>query len=227
MSGVNANGTAPGAEQGDESEEAREAGRKRAPRTPGSLRRIVRHEGRTLHSHVLWVTRRRNGVGAGHRAFGYAKGQAAMVYGVAFACLVETVGISYLLRELPVLHGVMLVLDVYTLLMVLGLQAAAVTRPHVLAATELRVRRGAAVDLRIPFAEITAVRRGLRTSPERPPGELVLDVGALTNVILELATPLTHTTLLGRTESFSVLHLYAEDPDALVGEVRAATAPTG
>jgi hypothetical protein len=204
---------------------ARATGRRK--RVPGTLRRILRHEGGVLHAHVLWATRRRNGVGPGDRAFGYAKGQAAMVYGVAFACLVETVGISYLLRELPVLHGVMLVLDVYTLLMVLGLQSAAVTRPHVLSATALRVRRGAAVDLRIPFAEITAVRRGLRLSSERPPGELVLDVGALTNVTLELAAPLTRTTLLGRTETFSVLHLYAEDPDALVREVRAAVAAAG
>lgn len=136
----------------------------------GTLGRIVRHEARAMRSLALWAARRTHGVGADGQAFGYARGQAAMVYGIAFACLVETVGISCLLRDLPVAHAVMLVLDVYTLLTILALQSAAVTHPHVLTGRSLRIRRGVTVDLLVPLADLTAVRRELRTSPDHAAG---------------------------------------------------------
>ncbi|MGX2997500.1 hypothetical protein JNUCC64_25110 [Streptomyces sp. JNUCC 64] len=198
----------------------------REPRVPGAFRRIVAHEARTLVSHGLWLTRRRNGVRPGDRAFGYARSQAALVYGLAFVCLVETVGLAYLLRNLPVLHTVTLVLDVYTVVTVLGMQTAAVTRPHVLSGTGLRVRQGALVDVRIPLTQVTAVRERLRTSDGRVPGELAVTVGALTNVTVELAAPLTRITPLGRTDRFSVVHLYADDPAALATALRSALPPT-
>ncbi|MCX4663552.1 hypothetical protein [Streptomyces uncialis] len=190
----------------------------------GTLGRIVRHEARAMRSLALWAARRTHGVGVDGQAFGYARGQAAMVYGITFACLVETVGISYLLRDLPVAHAVMLVLDVYTLLTILALQSAAVTHPHVLTGRSLRIRRGVTVDLLVPLADLTAVRRELRTSPDRRPGELTLDIGALTNVTVELAAPVTRTTLLGRTERITTVRLYAEDPDALARELRSRQA---
>ncbi|MFJ4768780.1 hypothetical protein ACIP88_06660 [Streptomyces uncialis] len=196
-------------------------GRGAATRTP---RRIIRHEVRAMRSLVLWAARRTHGVGADGRAFGYARGQAAMVYGIAFACLVETVGISYLLRDLPVAHAVMLVLDVYTLLTILALQSAAVTHPHVLTGHSLRIRRGVTVDLLVPLADLTAVRRELRTSPDRRPGTLTLDIGAITNVTVELAAPVTRITLLGRTERITTVRLYAEDPDTLAHELRSRQA---
>ncbi|MEU0686696.1 hypothetical protein [Streptomyces uncialis] len=189
-----------------------------------TLRRIIRHEARAVRSLVLWAARRTHGVGADGQAYGYARGQAAMVYGIAFACLVETVGISYLLRDLPVAHAVMLVLDVYTLLTILALQSAAVTHPHVLTGHSLRIRRGVTVDLLVPLADLTAVRRELRTSPDRRPGELTLDIRAITNVTVELAAPVTRTTLLGRTERITTVRLYAEDPDGLTRELRSRQA---
>ncbi|MER5494309.1 hypothetical protein [Streptomyces sp. NPDC002490] len=194
-------------------------------RVPGTFGRTARHEVRVLASYVRWLGRRPQGIGAGDRPFGYARGQAAMVYGIAFACLVETVGLVYLLREHPVAHAVVLVLDVYTVVMVLGLQAAAVARPHVLSDEALRVRRGAALDVRVPRAEVVAVHRRLRTSDRPEPGELSVDVGAITNVTLELGAPLTRTTLFGRVERFSVVHLYAEEPDDLVRALRSGPGP--
>lgn len=189
-------------------------------------RGLVRHELRLFASLLLWVTRRTHGTRDG-RPFGYARGQGAMMWGFAFVCVVETAGMAVLLRGWPLVHAVVLVLDVYTVLMVVGLHAAGVTRPHILDSTHLRVRNGAHVDLRIPLADIAAVRRELRTTHERAEGELNLAVGAQTDVTIELAAPVPHFTLLGRERRVRLVRLHADDPDALARALtRARTVPS-
>ncbi|WP_338695999.1 hypothetical protein V2W30_11925 [Streptomyces sp. Q6] len=187
----------------------------------GALRLLAGHELRMLGSLGRWVARRRHGVPAGASAFGYARGQAAMMYGFAFVCVVESVGMAVLLRDHPVLHRVVLALDVYTVVMVLGLQAAAVTRPHVVTADALRVRRGAQVDLWIPVDRIAAVRRENRYTHTPCDGELNLDVGARTSITLELAEPVRHVTVLGRAKDVRVVRLHAEEPERLARTLRA------
>ncbi|MZD06577.1 hypothetical protein GTW43_15945 [Streptomyces sp. SID5785] len=183
---------------------------------PERARRLVGHELRILASFALWVTRRRHGVPAGARAFAYARGQAVMMYAFAFVCVVETFGMWALLRDYPTLHRVTMVLDVYTVVMVLGLHAASVTRPHVVTAQALHVRRGAHVDLRIPVERIASVRRENRFTHTPCDGELNLDVGAQTSITVELTEPVRHLTLLGRAREVGVVRLHAEDPDRLV-----------
>ncbi|WP_420037867.1 hypothetical protein ACN2WE_12695 [Streptomyces sp. cg28] len=163
----------------------------------------------------MWVARRRHGVPAGAGAFSYARGQAVMMYALVFVCVVESCGMWVLLRGLPVLHAVVTVLDVYTVLMFLGLHAAAVTRPHVVTADALRVRRGAQVDLRIPFERIARVRRESRFTHTPADGELNLDVGAHTSLTVELDEPVRHFSFFGRAREVRVVRLYAEDTDAL------------
>ncbi|MFH9962821.1 hypothetical protein ACH4PR_15735 [Streptomyces mirabilis] len=189
-------------------------------------RTLVRHELRLFASLLLWVTRRTHGTDDG-RPFGHARGQGAMMWGLTFVCVVETAGMAVLLRGWPAVHAVVLVLDVYTVLMVVGIHAAGVTRPHVLDATHLRVRDGAHADLRIPLANIAAVRRELRTTHEPAEGELNLAVGAQTDVTLELAVPVPHFTFLGRERRVRLVRLHADDPDELARALtRARTAPS-
>ncbi|WP_369388858.1 hypothetical protein AB5J72_15645 [Streptomyces sp. CG1] len=156
------------------------------------------------------------------RAFGYARGQGATTAALVFVCVVETLGVSVLLRGMPTAHDVLLVLDVSTVLLVIGLHAACVVRPHVLTGEALRVRYGAHVDLRIPLDAITAVRRETRSTHRPAQGALDLAVGSQTSVTLELAEPVTHLTLLGRRKDVSVVRLHADDPG---GVVRALTRP--
>ncbi|MET7972183.1 hypothetical protein ABZW44_03690 [Streptomyces mirabilis] len=189
-------------------------------------RALVRHELRLFASLSLWVTRRTHGTGDG-RPFGYARGQGAMMWGFAFVCVVETAGMAVLLRGWPAVHAVVLVLDVYTVLMVVGMHAACVTRPHILDSTHVRVRNRAHVDLRIPLADIAVVRRELRTTHERAEGELNLAVGAQTDVTLELATPVPHFTFLGRERHIRLVRLHADEPDELARALtRARTVPS-
>ncbi|QTD98211.1 hypothetical protein [Streptomyces cyanogenus] len=177
--------------------------------------RLARHELRLLAGLALWLTRRTHGT-AGGRAFGYARGQGATMPALAFVCLIETAGVAVMLRDQPVAHDVMLVLDGYTVLFVVALHAACAVRPHVLTPDALRVRYGAHVDLRIPLTAIAAVRRESRATHEPAEGTLDLAVGSRTTVTLELAEPVVHTNLLGRGRQVGVVRLYADDTDGLV-----------
>ena len=178
-------------------------------------RALVRHELRLLVSLALWAARRTHGTGGG-RAFGYARGQGPMTAGIAFVCVIETLAMSVLLRDRPAVHTVVLVLDVYTVVLVVALHAASAVRPHVLGPDSLRVRLAARVDLRVPLERIASVRRELRTTHEHAEGELDLAVGSRTSVTLALAEPVTHVTLLGRRREVRVLRLHADDADGLV-----------
>ncbi|MDN0194567.1 hypothetical protein [Streptomyces sp. S.PNR 29] len=176
---------------------------------------LVRHELRLLASLGLWVARRTHGTDGG-QAFGYTRGQGAMMFGFAFVCVIETLTMSVLLRDWPAVHRVMFLLDVYTVVFVVALHAASVVRPHVLGVDALRIRRAVHVDVCIPLARIVSVRRELRTTHERADGELNLAVGARTTVTIELAEPVTHVTFFGRRRDVRAVRFHADDADGLV-----------
>ncbi|WP_210586803.1 hypothetical protein [Streptomyces sp. GESEQ-35] len=182
---------------------------------------LARHELRLLVSLAMWVGRRRHGIGGG-QAFGYAGGQGAMMFGFAFVCVIETVMMSVLLRNLPTVHGVVLILDVYTIVFVIGLHAASVVRPHVLDSGSLRVRNAAHIDLRIPVTQIASVRRELRITHTRTDGELDIPVGSQTDVTLELTEPITHFTFFGRRRDIRLVRFHADDASTLVQAIRQA-----
>ena len=187
---------------------------------------VAGHELRLMMSLWLWVARRRHGVGGG-TAFGYARGEAAMMYGLAFVCVVETVALSVLLADWPAVHAVVLVLDVYTVVFVVALHAASVVRPHVVGDGVLRVRRAVHVDLRIPVERIASVRRELRMTHDAAEGELDLAVGSQTTVTVELDGSLTHVTFLGRPREIRVVRFHADDADGLVRALAGAPSAGG
>ncbi|MEV5353174.1 hypothetical protein [Streptomyces sp. NPDC052693] len=178
---------------------------------------LVRHEGRVLVSLVLWAARRTHGTRGG-TAFGYARGQGAMMAGLAFVCVVETVAMSVLLRDFPAAHAVLLFLDGYGVVVVVGLHASSVVRPHVLDPDRgiLRIRRYVHVDLCVPLERIASVRRELRMTHERADGELGVEVGSQTTITLELTEPVTHVSFLGRRRRVRVVRFHADDADGLV-----------
>ncbi|NJP51518.1 hypothetical protein HCJ93_15935 [Streptomyces sp. SBST2-5] len=184
-------------------------------RVLGAAWGLVRHEVRLLVSLGLWAARRTHGT-AGGTAFGYSRGQGSLMAGFAFVCVVETAAMVYLLRDWPVVERAVFVLDVYGVVIVVGMHAASVVRPHVLYPGALRVRRAGHVDVTVPLERIASVRRELRTTHERAEGELNLPVAAQTSVTIELSEPVTHVTLLGRRRPVRVLRLHADDSAALV-----------
>ncbi|MFJ9241582.1 hypothetical protein [Streptomyces sp. NPDC101776] len=191
---------------------------------PERVARYLAHEGRIMAGLVRWVARRPHGVRGADAVFPHARDRAAMMYGLTFVCVAETVALSFLLARLPVVHAVLLVVDVYTVLFVLGMHAAAVTRPHVLAGGVLRIRQAAHVDLRVPVARIAAVRRETRYTHEKKDGELNLPVGSQTSLTLELTEPVDAPTFLGAPRLVRVIRLHADDPKSLYDAVTRARA---
>ncbi|MFE0643824.1 hypothetical protein ACFW2Y_19755 [Streptomyces sp. NPDC058877] len=193
---------------------------------PEPVLRLLAHEARLLGSLVRWAGRRAHGVESADAVFPHARDQAALMYGFAFVCVVETIGVSYMLADWPVAHAVLLVLDVYTVFFVLGLHAASATRPHTLSGGVLRLRQAAHVDVRVPLDRIATVRREPLFSHEKREGELNLAVGSQTSVTIELAEPVDAPRLLGAPRAVSVLRVHADDPQALYRALtQARTAP--
>ncbi|MEU9857576.1 hypothetical protein [Streptomyces sp. NPDC047974] len=198
---------------------------------PERVLRLIGHELSLMASLGRWVARRPHGTAGAEGVFPHARDQAALMYGFAFVCLVETVGMSWLLAGLPVVHAIVFVLDVYTVLFVLGLHAASVTRPHVLGGGRLRARQAAHVDVEVPLERIAAVRRENRFTHEKKEGELNLAVGSQTSVTLELSEPVEVVGLLGGIRPVTTVRLHADDPKALYEALRdavtrARTAPS-
>lgn len=193
---------------------------------PERVARYVAHEARIMASLVRWVARRPHGVGEADGVFPHARDQAAMAYGLTFVCVAETVALSFLLADWPVVHSVFLVVDVYTVLFVLGMHAAAVTRPHVLAGGGLRVRQAAHVDIRVPVSQISSIRRETLFTHAKKDGELNLAIGSQTSLTIELTEPVNAPKLLGAPRLVRVIRLHADDPKSLYDAVtRARTAP--
>lgn len=201
---------------------------------PVQVRRLLRHELRATASLGWWALRRKHGVRSGDVAAGYTGPQTAMMYGMVFVSVVETVALAFLIPW-PAVHRVVLVLDVYGIVIVLALHAACVTRPHVVGRDgSLRIRYGALFDLVVPPDAVASVRVDRRYPEGRlvsvsEDGVLDLIVGSQTTVTLELARPLPFTRPLGARGAARTLRFHADDPAALVAAVRAAVgdAPAG
>ncbi|MFF9064747.1 hypothetical protein ACF09E_05225 [Streptomyces sp. NPDC014891] len=198
---------------------------------PAPVLRIVGHELRIMACLGRWAARRPHGVEGVDGVFPHARDQAALMYGFAFVCVVETVGLSYLLADWPAVHAVVLVLDVYTVLFVLGLHAAAATRPHTLTGEVLRLRQAAHVDVSVPLGLIASVRHDPVFSHERAEGELNLAVGSQTSLTVELAGPIDVPRFFGPPRPVRLIRFHADDARALhralaPAVTRARTAPS-
>lgn len=203
------------------------AGRREALRSavgtlvPVALRRLVVHEFRALHSLGLWVVRRRHRIPEGALPVPYTEPQTGVMYTFAFVSVLETVVLA-LVIPWPLVHAILLVVDVYGVVVVLAIHAACVTRPHVVEADgSLRLRYGALFDLRVPAAAIAAARVDRRFPGGGPvrvdeDGTLDLAVGSQTTVTVELTEPVEFVRPLGRRGSARTLRFNADDPRAAV-----------
>ncbi|MFD7082827.1 hypothetical protein [Streptomyces sp. NPDC059918] len=195
-------------------------------RAPLPVRRLLAHELRSVASLGRWVLRRPpHGVAGGELSAAYTGPQTAMMYGLLFVSLIETVALSVLIPW-PSVHRVVLVLDVYGVLLVLAMHAACVTRPHVVRRDgSLRIRYGALFDLVVPAEAVASARVDRRYPQGRlvalsDDGVLDLIVGSQTTVTLELNRPLPFTRPLGSRAQARTIRFHADDPRALVAALR-------
>jgi hypothetical protein len=199
---------------------------------PAVARRLVAHEIQSLYSLVLWVLRRRHQVPDGALAVAYTGPQTATMYGLLFVCVIETVLLA-LVIPWPLVHAILLVVDVYGMVMVLSLHAACVVRPHVVGSDgSLRIRYGALFDLYVPAATVAAARVE-RRYPDgglmqlSADGVLDLAVGNQTTVTVELTEPVEFVRPLGARGFARALRFHADDPyETVAALTRVRTDPS-
>ncbi|MFF5262854.1 hypothetical protein ACFY4C_28325 [Actinomadura viridis] len=199
---------------------------------PEKVRRLAGFEARGMASLYLWAARREHGVPAGATAIGYSREERAMALLWLFAMAVETAGVDILLRGIGAPAGLrhaILAIDLYGLLIGLAVQAAGITRPHVVSAAELRVRYAGFFDARIPMDRIAAVRaarnyneQGLINVDE---GRLAVAVASQTNIVVELTEPVTIVRPLGRRAEVTAIRFFADEPEAALQALRTARDP--
>ncbi|WP_128817354.1 hypothetical protein [Streptomyces sp. S063] len=193
---------------------------------PVALRRLIAHEFRALHSLGLWTVRRRHRIPEGARPFSYTEPQTGVMWAFLLVSVVETVVLA-LVIPWPLVHAIVLVVDVYGIVIILALHAASVTRPHLVGADgSLRLRYGALFDLRVPAASIASARVERRF----PDGGLVrvgedgtldLAVGSQTTVTVQLTRPVEFVRPLERRGRARTLRFQADDPRAAVAALMA------
>ncbi|WP_419994527.1 hypothetical protein [Streptomyces boninensis] len=199
---------------------------------PAAVRRLTVHELKLFTSFCRWIARRPpHGVGPGAVPVKYAAGQSFVIWGFFFVSVIETVALA-LIIPWPVVHLIVLVIDIWGIYFIVALHASCAVRPHVVTADGgLHLRYGVLLELRIPADRIVAARTDRRfpdgSGPAlvRDDGSLDLAVASQTTVTVELTEgpPLRFVRPLGKVAEVSgAVRFYADDPASAVAAVSAA-----
>ncbi|EME51364.1 integral membrane protein [Amycolatopsis decaplanina DSM 44594] len=169
----------------------------------------------------LYLRRRKDGVDGDAVAVPYGADGKSIFIVFAVVSAVEA-GLFWLIDFGLVVDLLLLALGVYSALLVFGVYAGTVVRPHVISSREVRVRYSSFYDVRIPRENIAGLRQvkeshdPLKAKPFRDETWLSHDNFYETNLVVELREPITVTRPLGKTETVRVVKFQADDPKAAV-----------
>ncbi|WET79276.1 hypothetical protein P3102_35500 [Amycolatopsis sp. QT-25] len=187
----------------------------------GALRSLVRNESRTMAGLWLYLRGRKDGVGGDAVAVPYGGNGKPIFIVLAVVSAVEA-GLFWLLDFGLIVDLLLLVLGVYSALLMFGVYAGTVVRPHVFSSRELRVRYSSFYDVRIPRDNVVGLRQvqeshdPAKTKAFRDETWVSHDNFYETNLVVELREPITVTRPLGATETVRVVKFQADDPKAAV-----------
>jgi hypothetical protein len=173
--------------------------------------------------------RRRQNVGAGDLALGYARERTPVLVALAGVLCVETAVVGILVPW-PVVHA----LDVLAVLQVLSIAATEVTRPHYLCGDVLILREGPIFEVRVPLASVLAVRterkyhngRTLQLVGQQDSEvpQLNIVVGNQTDLLVTLSEPVTVIESNGTIGRAEIPRFRADEPETAVSAIRRAVA---
>jgi hypothetical protein len=150
------------------------------------------------------------------RAFSYHEknGLIALLYAVLATAVVELVALELLLRARH--HGaanVLLVVDAFAVLWILGFARSVQLRPILVTTDALLVRGGIQWSLDVPLTAIESLAIGRVKAPgQRAPGYLRLTLGP-PHVLITLTRPLVATGAYGSTRTVTRLGFSVDDPN--------------
>jgi hypothetical protein len=187
-------------------------------------RKAIRFELNMWRSLYLWMRRRVSAQRPGDVAVGYAAAISPIIWAFIVLNLIEIPALHIMLpwqkaRFLVDLAGV------YSLFWMLGLLASIKVHPHLVTGTGLRVRYGASVDFTIPWEAIASAGSRIRSlqgnRTVRFEGSTVrIGVGSQTNIDIVLREPLVLPLPKTGGEPVTAVHIYADDPNAFLAEVK-------
>lgn len=178
-----------------------------------------------------WVARRPD-VPAGAVPVGYARGTSGIPIALSIAAGIELIAV-HLLVPWPIVRLVLDLGGLYALLMILGLLAGRIVRPHLLTADALVLRSGPYVCAKVPLGALSEVlcdRRLGSTTAEVVGGDdavLVLGGPDGTSVTLDLAQPVparvpAYPWSESECRAVGAVRIHVDAPDATVALLRDA-----
>jgi hypothetical protein len=154
--------------------------------------------------------------------FSYHKknGYAGILYTLARMSLVEMVAIDFLIRvSHPTAANIVLALDLFAALWLLGFARAVQLRPILVTPKELRLRMGLQWSLDIPMSNISSAEYGrVKAPPKRTPGYLRMTPQP--NVILTLREPMVARGIYGMKRTVQRIGLALDDVKAFETALR-------
>lgn len=192
---------------------------------PRRAARIVTLEFQLWACLLLWVFRRRR---ADASAFSYHK---RSIFGVFLIAALFSSPVEILLFEFLIpwtwLRLLLLIASVYSVIWLVGLYAAQVTRPHRLEAEGLRLHAGMLAEGFIPYIALAEVTCEQRKTPKKSQGlSLSADQSAAyfgidgtTEVALRLSVPQQMRGFVKLTPPVTLVYLAVDEPERFVREV--------
>lgn len=170
----------------------------------------------SIFYYALASWRRKPFVPAGAQGFSYHKknGYAGILYTLARMSLVEMVAIDFLIRvSHPTAANIVLALDLFAALWLLGFARAVQLRPILVTPNELRLRMGLQWSLDVPMSNIASVECGRVKAPaKKTPG--YLRMAPQPNAILRLTSPMTARGVYGMKRTVQQIGLALDDVKA-------------
>src|SRR5699024_6547026 len=187
--------------------------------------RVVASEVHTFASLGRWIARRPD-VPASVIPIGYSRGTLSTPVALSIVAGIELIAV-HLLIPWPIVRLILDLGGLYALLMILGLLAGRIVRPHVLTADALVLRSGPNVCVRVPLDALAQVRcdRQIGSSAAEIVGDdhavLVLAGPDGTSVTLELTRSVsarvpTYPWVTPKWREVSSIRMHVDAPDAAV-----------
>jgi hypothetical protein len=178
---------------------------------------------------LWWAVRRRRLVRPGETPIPYTDRIGVMLWTTVGLSVLE-VGAAHLLVPWPAVRWVLLGVGAYGLLWLVAFAFSVKQRPHTLGRDALTLRFGYFREVVVPVAGITAVTARVELGHKRNlaslDGRLSLSVMGETSVEVRLH-PGTTVTLDGRPRDAERVVFFADDPRAVVRQLRARQAAVG
>lgn len=178
---------------------------------------------------LWWTVLRRRAVEPGQTAFAYTSRIGVMLW-VTIALTPVEMGVVHTLLPWHTARLVVLVLSAVSLVAMTGFALSLRQRPHVLGADDLLLRFGHLRELVVPVADVLTARATTtldhRRNLEVADGQVAMSVLGESSVRLQLR-PGAQVRLDGRRVDAEEVAFFADDPRALVRELRARQEAVG